>query len=307
MKFTLPSLFGVALLAGLVYEPRPAFGQSKELLASQQLQRDIYDLKHLLEEMKGGQTERSTQVETLLKQVMDANAKLSAELQTLQGLMTRNQNEQQTRMFEPVAVVKQGMEDVSGSVSSIQANLNTMRSRQEKMEGMLNDLSAAVRLLASQPPPQAAAPTTASPSAADAAALLFSSAQKDRSVGNLEFALAQFGDISQKYPESPLAPIAVAEMGAIYAHHGQYTDALQAYDRVLEQFGDNPMRKEAQFRKAEQLANLGRRADASKEFTSFARQYPSDDLAPEAQARAKDLNAPAPNNTKAKQTKGKGR
>jgi hypothetical protein len=46
--------------------------------------------------------------------------------------------------------------------------------------------------------------------------------------------------------------------------------------------------------KAEQLANLGRRADAAREYENFARQYPGDDKVQIAAARARELRAPAP-------------
>lgn len=292
MKFTLPSLLAVAVLTGLMYHPRPAYGQSKEIGA---LQRDIYDLSRKLDELKSGQGERSAQMETLLKQVMEANAKLAADTQALQETVRRNQTEQQTRVFEPMAAVKQGMEDVSGNVSAVQASLTTMRTRQEKMESMLSDLSAAVRLLATQTP--AAAPQSSTsptgPSSADAASLLFSAAQRDKLAGKLDFALSEFLDISQKYPESPEAPMAVFEMGSLYARNEQYEDAVKAYDRVLEQFGDNPMRKDAQFLKAEQLANMGRRAEAVREFNSFARQYPGDQNTARAIERVRELQTPA--------------
>ncbi len=299
MKFTLPSLLAVAVLAGLLHHPQPAYGQSKEIGA---LQRDIYDLSRKLDELKGGQAERSAQLETLLKQVMDANAKLSADTQALQETVRRNQTEQQSRVFEPMAAVKQGMDDVSGNVSAIQASLSTMRSRQEKMEGMLNDLSAAVRLLATQTPVVAPASSSgpSGPSAADAASLLFSAAQRDKLAGKLNFALSEFLDISQKYPESPEAPMAVFEMGSLYARNEQYDDAVKAYDRVLEQFGENPMRKDAQFMKAEQLANMGRRAEAVREFNAFAKQYPGDQNTARAIERVRELQAPAA--AKGKQT-----
>jgi TolA-binding protein len=95
-------------------------------------------------------------------------------------------------------------------------------------------------------------------------------------------------------------------MRSLYATNRQYDQALIAFDRVLEQFPDNPMRKDAQFRKAEQLESLGKRADAAREFDSFAKQYPGDEKTPVALARSKELRAPAPAKQKAaSKSKGK--
>lgn len=301
MKSTLPSLLAVAVLAGLLHHPEPAYGQNKEIGA---LQRDIYDLARKIDELKTGQDGRAAQTETLIKQLMDANAALTTELKALQETVRKNQLDQQSKVIEPLSAVKIGMEDVSGGVAGLQASMTTMRTRQDQIDTTLKDLKAGVALVQKtvEQAPQPTTPVSAAPSTADAAAILFATAQSEKLEGKLEFAIATFGQIPAKYPESPFAPKAWYEVGIIYAQNEQYSDALLAFDRVLEQFGDNPMRKDAQFRKAEQLASLGRRADAAKEFTAFAKQYPGDSKAAEAITRAA---TPAPAPAKTKQTKGK--
>ncbi len=306
MKFTLPSLLAVAVLAALLHQPQPVYGQSKEIGA---LQRDIYDLTRKIDELKGSQGEKSAQMETLLQQVMEANKALTAELKSLQDSARKTQADQQSLVIMPLNALKVSADDTSADVAGMQGVLGTMRTRQEKMEGVLNDLAGQVKLIYQQNEHmQPAVPVSAAPSSADAAALLFASAEQDKLSGRSNFALQSFYDLSQKYPDSPLAPMAVFEMGTMYAANGEYGEAVKSFDRVLEQFGDNPMRKNAQYYKAEQLAGLKRNADAAKEFNSFAKQYPGDDLTPAAIARAKELSAPAPSNTKAKQpAKAKGR
>ena len=299
MKFTVWTLAGV-VLAGLLYAPAPASGQNKDILA---VQRDIYEVNRKLDELKTGQDGRSAQLETLLKQLADANQKLAAEMAAIQESLKNNQNEQQRRVFEPMAVLKADVEEVSGSVAGMQAALTTMRSKQDKIESMLTDLSAAVRLLATQPAPAAAA---AAPDPGNGATLLFSAAQRDKLSGKLEAALGEFNEIAMKFPMSPEAPMAVFEMGSIYARNEQYEDALKAFDRVLEQFGDNPMRKDAQFQKAEQLASLGKRAEAAREFDTFVRTYPGDDLAKLALERGADMRR-GPAAAKAKPSPAKGK
>jgi TolA-binding protein len=311
MKFTLPSLLALAVLAGLLYQPQPVYGQNKEIGA---LQRDIYDVIHKLDELKGSQGEKSAQMETLLKQVMEANAGLTAELKSLQDTVRKMQADQQSLVNGTLEKLKVNVDDTAGSVAGIQGDLGAMRKSQERVEGTLSDLSVAMKLLVKQTeqaPPPAATSATATPSAADAAALLFAAAQRDKLAGNGNFALQSFGDIAKTYPDSPYAPMAMYEIGTMYSDSGQYDEARKAFDRVLEQFGDNPMRKDAAYQKAEALASLGRRADAVKEFNSFAKQYPGDEKAADALSRARELSAPAPaSNTKAKppaKSKGKGR
>ena len=299
MKFTLPSLLAAAVLAGLLHQPQPVYGQSKEIVA---LQRDIYDLTRKIDELKGSQGEKSSQLETLLKQVMDANAALTAELKSLHTAVSKTQTDQQSLVVGTLEKLKLSSDDTTADVAGIQGTIGAMRTRQEKMEGVLNDLAVQMRLVIQQTEhAQPATPVSAAPSTADAAALLFADAQKEKLSGRSNFALQAFYDLSQKYPDSPFAPMAVFEMGSMYAANEEYGEALKSFDRVLEQFGDNPMRKDAQYYKAEQLAGLKKNAEAVKEFNSFAKQYPSDDKAPTALAKARELSAPPANNTKAKQ------
>jgi TolA-binding protein len=220
-------------------------------------------------------------------------------LKALQETVRRSQTDQQTRVIEPLSAVKVGMDDVSSSIAGVQANVTSMRNQQEETRKLVDDIWSAVKIVLKQTE-QAPVPVSAAPSPADSAALMFAAAQRDKLTGKADFALQTLFDLSQKYPDSPEAPMAVYEMGELYAANGEYDQALKAFDRVLEQFGDNPMRKDAQFRKAEQLASLGRKADAVKEFNGFAKQFPGDDKAAEALSRVRTLNAPAPAPAKAR-------
>lgn len=300
MKFTVWALAGI-VLAGLFYAPVPANGQNKDILA---VQRDIYEVNRKLDELKTSQDGRSAQLETLLKQLADANQKLGADLAALQESAKSNQNEQQRRVFEPMSVMKADLENVSGDVAAMQGALTQMRARQEKMETMLSDVLTAVKLLA-LPPTPAATGTAPQAAAVSPATALYVSAQQDRIQGKLNEALGKFIEIAGTYPTAPEAPMAVFEMGSLYAKNEQYEDALKAYDRVLEQFGDNPLRKDAQFLKAEQLANLGKRSEAAREYDAFAKQYPGDDQARTAIERGAELRRPGA--AKAKPTPAKGK
>jgi TolA-binding protein len=298
MRNILPSVVALALLAGLMRTPAPAFADSKELVAIQQIQREFYDLNRKLDELKSGQTEGSGKVATLLEQMAATQQKLAGDVAALQDGMRRSQSEQQTKLIEPVSGMKLGIDDISGSVAGIQSSMTTLRTRQESVEKILNDLRGELGLIRSkleQPVAiSAVAPITVAPPATDSAALLFAAAQRDRLAGKVDAANAQFFEISQKYPESPEAPMAVFEMGALYAENDEYEQALKAFDRVLEQFGDNPMRKNAHYMKAVQLERLGRKPDAAREYESFARAYPGDVNGPRAAAKVRELRTPEP-------------
>lgn len=278
MRFTV-SILAAALLLGLFYMPKNAFGQNKDKIV--ELQRELYDVNKSLMDLKEGQSAQGQEIRAQLKQVLDLNTKLSADVRDLQQKLA----DQQKRLIDPMAATRKAVDDLWSSVSAVESSVNSMRTKQDKMSDMLTNVSGQLGLMRDDmgknaPPPGATEATVA-----------FAAAERERLTGNLQFALGSFLEISQKYPMTPEAPMAVFEIGSIYAQNGQYKDAVDAYDRVLEQFGENPMRKPAQFQKAAQLANMGRNSDAAREFDTFARQYPGDDNAPEALQRARELRA----------------
>lgn len=293
MKYTV-SLLAMAVLAGLFFDPQQASGQNKDIL---QLQRDLYDVNKAVTELKQSNTDQSAQIQAQLKQILDANTKLSAEVRDLQSKMAA----QQKQIVDPLTAAKKSVDDLWNSTSSIESKVNAMRTDQGKMNDRLTSLSGQLGLMQQE---MTKAPAT---NPADSAALAFAAAQRDRLAGNLPFALSAFHEVSQKYPSEPWAPMAVLEIGNIYSQNGQYQDALAAYDRVLEQFGENPMRKPAQFHKAEQLANLGRNSDAAREYDSFAKQYPGDENAPVALQQARELRVAGASKAKQPPPKSKGK
>jgi outer membrane protein assembly factor BamD (BamD/ComL family) len=134
--------------------------------------------------------------------------------------------------------------------------------------------------------------------------MAFATAERDRLAGKLQLAVQEFNDLATAYPTSPYAPMALYEQGMMYVQNEQPEDAIKAFDRLLEQFGDTPMRMPAQFAKAEQLAALAASAsspdtarkysaDAAREFTNFAKIYPEDEKAPIAKQRAAELSSPS--------------
>lgn len=278
MKFTV-SILAAALLLSLFYTPENAFGQSKDKIV--ELQRELYDVNKSLTDLKDDQSSQSKEIQAQLKQILDANAKLAADVRDLQQKLS----DQQKRLIDPMAATRKAVDDLWGSVSAVESSVNSMRTKQDKMSDTLTNVSGQLGLMRDDMGKNAPPPGTTE------ATVAFAAAERDRVTGNLPFALSSFLDISQKYPTAPEAPMAVFEIGSIYAQNGQYKDAVEAFDRVLEQFGENPMRKQAQFQKAIQLANMGRNSDAAREFDLFARQYPGDENAPVALQRSKELRA----------------
>ncbi len=291
MRYT-ATIFATLTLGGLIWAPPQIQAQSKEY---KEIQREFYETNQKLDDFKKAQDDRMGQLETLIKQLMDANSKLTEQVQALQLKVTDNATQQEKRIAGPIDQIKKSQDDLWQAFQGVQGSLDNLKGRQDKMDASLANVSGTLGLIredmakAAAPPP---APVSSAP-AADAATLAFATAERDRLSGKLEFALQEFGDIATAYPTAPEAPMALYEMGMIYAAVPQPEDAIKAFDRLLEQFGDTPLRKSAQFAKAEQLAALGKNAEAIREYNNYAKIYPDDDNAAVAKQRAAELSNPS--------------
>ena len=106
MKFSRLLVFGF-MLTGLLQ------AQSEKVMI-QELQRDVAQLQNNLRQYKEAQDQKSAELESLLKQSLDANAKLARELGSLQQSLSASMAEQQGKLVQPInAVGSQGGPDVA--------------------------------------------------------------------------------------------------------------------------------------------------------------------------------------------------
>jgi tetratricopeptide (TPR) repeat protein len=303
MRFTMPILAAM-LAAFLAFDaPRPLYAQSKEMQALTTLQRDLYDVRDMVTKGKSGQDEKLAELQTQIKQLMDANSKISSDLRGVQDKVTTSQAEQAKNVAGPISDLKRAIDDLSGALTALGNNQNKMTKSAESMASTLSNIDAQMRLLQStmeNMKPQA--PVVAAPSPDQAAQLAFAAAELERATGKPEFALKSLIDVASTYATSPYAPLSWFKVGQIYSENEQYPDALDAYDRVLERFGDNPVRGQAQLAKADTLAKMGRREDAIREYNAVIRTF-SGALADDATAKIEALKPPpaAPAPAKGKQ------
>jgi TolA-binding protein len=282
MKFSV-SCLAILATAALLWSPANVSAQNKELIA---LQRDLADVARKLDALQKDQGERIDKIEDLLRQAAAATHAVSSELkamqQSLQQSMQKSLTEQQSRVADPLAAVKTGVDSVGQDALAIRSDITLLKSQMTRIETALADLQAAVRVLNAPP----AAPP---PPAADSADLLFSAAERDFLSGRNDLALAEFRQYWEMYPDRPNAPRALLFIGQIYDRVKQYEDARKAFDTILERFPDSTTTAEAAFWKAEMLAKEGNRTAAIVEYENFAKKYPADLNAETARDRAQQL------------------
>jgi TolA-binding protein len=145
----------------------------------------------------------------------------------------------------------------------------------------------------------AGAPSGAPPQGFQAGTL-YTSAYSDQLAGKYDIAFQEFSDYLKYYSNTDLAPNAQYYIADIYYRKADYTNALMAFDAVLEKFANNPKTPDAHYLKAMCMVKLGRNDSAAREFRDIYALYVNDhpDVAAKAKAQLREMGltvgAPAP-------------
>ncbi len=290
MKFSRLLVSGF-MLTGLLQ------AQSEKVMI-QELQRDVAQLSDKVRQFKEGQDQKNADLESLLKQSLDANAKLAANLNSLQQSLTSAMADEQGKLVQPINAVGNKVDQLSGSFSAIETSLDALTRRVAIQDAKLTDILNNVRTIsaAQQPPPPAPASTqgaAATPAPGASADVAFQAAYRDLTGGRAHLAMEEFSTFIAQFPTSESAPKAQYYMGVIYDRDEDYENAVKAYDAVLERYPENPSTKDASYGKAVALLKLDRKVEAKKEFSSFLKKYPTDDNAAQAKRYLTELDGPA--------------
>lgn len=295
MKFSRLLVSGF-VLTGLLMLPPKLPAQSEKVMI-QELQRDVAQLSDKVRQFKDAQDQKNADLEALLKQSLDSNAKLVAELGSLHQSLTTAISDQQGKLVQPINAVGIKVDELSRSLSAIETSIDALTRRVATQDGKLTEILNNVKTIsaAQQPPPPSASslggPTTATAGAS--ADVAFQAAERDFRSGQNQLAMDEFRAFVAQFPTSESAPKATYYMGVIFDRGEQYEDSVKAYDAVLERYPENPSTKDALYGKAVALMKLDRNVEAKKEFTAFLAKYSSDDKAAQVKQYLKELSGPA--------------
>lgn len=288
MKFSRLLVFGF-MLTGLLQ------AQSEKVMI-QELQRDVAQLQNNLRQYKEAQDQKSADLEALLKQSLDSNAKLAANLSTLQQSLTSAVAQQQDKLTQPINAVGVRVDQMSQSFGALQTTMDEIVRRLARNDEKLTEILSNVKTLNAapvSPPPQASGPGAAPATVGASADVAFQAAERDFRSGQNALAMDEFHSFIGQFPTSANAPKAQYYMGVIYDRGEQFEDSVKAYDAVLERYPENPATRDALYGKAVALMKLDRNVEAKKEFNSFLARYPTDDKVLQAKQYLKELSGPA--------------
>jgi tol-pal system protein YbgF len=273
------------------------FGASKEIV---ELQRDVAMLQDQVRNVQKSLDEKVTTIQTLVQQTLESVNNTNRTMAVMQDRFNDAMKQQQQQVSGPVLTVTQKLDQMSEDFRAVRESVLDMNTRMGKLDAKMADLSNLINTIkAPAPPPPGAVSPNGAPGVPDAAQsgppagmsaeVLYTNAVRDQTTGKYDLAMQEFTDYLKYYSNTQFASNAQYYIGDLYYKRQDYTNALQAFDNVLERFPDGNKTADAHYMKGVVLMALGRNDSAAREFRDVYTSYPDTDLAAKAKARLKDL------------------
>jgi len=282
-------------LAGSLIGPRPALAVAREII---ELQRDVTSILQGQKDLQTQMTQDHTVQRTLIEQSSETVNKLNATMSGLQKSVQDVQANSGTRL-----------DTMSTQVQGLSDNLEEIKSRLGKLNQQLVDLQNSVQSidarLASGAPPvtpsgSASAPTAGPgsggvPSAstpsgpAPSADTLYSNGLRDITSGKYDLARSEFLDYLKFYGDTDLASNAQFYLGEIAYTQKNYDQAVQEYDKVLNNYPKSFKLAPARLKKGMALIELGQKNSGVRELREVVKRYPGTEEERRARAKLKEL------------------
>jgi tol-pal system protein YbgF len=300
--------FGAAMLAGALggslLGPAPVGAVAREII---ELQTGVTQLIQGQQAMQTAITQNAAVQRTLIEQSLDSVNKLNTGMAAVQK-NTQDFSATSGARLDTMGTQVQGLSD---NVADLQARLGKLDQKLTDIQNTLQNVDSKMASPAPAPvpttsyngpsspsamaaPPSGAPPMT-TPTAATAppasADVLYSNGLRDINGKHYDLASQEFQDYIKYYGDTDLASNAQFYLGEIAFMQGQFQQALDAYNRVIENFPKSFKLASARMRKGYCLAELGQKAAAIRELRTVIRQYPGTDEAKRSAAKLKELGA----------------
>jgi tol-pal system protein YbgF len=283
----------LSAVAGSLVGPKPVLAVAREII---ELQRDVTSLLQGQKDLQTQMTQDHTVQKTLIEQSSDAVNRLNSTMSGLQKSVQDVQANSGTRL-----------DTMSTQVQGLSDNLEEIKSRIGKLNQQLVDLQNSVqnidaRLAGGAPASTPGGAPTSSPSgpAGSASAAppalppppadtLYSNALRDITSGKYELARGEFQDYLRYYGDTDLASNAQFYIGEIAYSQKKYEEAVQEYDKVINNYPKSFKLTPAHLKRGMALIELGQKNAGVKELRDIVRKYPGTPEERMARAKLKDL------------------
>jgi tol-pal system protein YbgF len=271
--------FGAAALGLALFLSPAAFGANKDMVA---LQTQVQALQDQLARLQQSNDERFGAMRSLLEQNTDTVNRVANSLDAISHSLQTSTTDQGSKV-----------DQVSAQVQSLHDSVDELKARMAKVSKQLDDMAAAQQNLQAAPQQQQGQPGTPQQPQAQAPPpdVLYNNALSDYNGAKYNLATQEFSDYIKYYANTDLAGNAQYYIADIEYRQGNYQQAVQDYDKVLEQFPSGNKASASQLKKAYALLNLNQRDAGVRELRALIARYPRSLEAQQARERLRSLGA----------------
>jgi tol-pal system protein YbgF len=184
---------------------------------------------------------------------------------------------------------------MSTQVQGLSDNLQELLARMGKINQQLTDTQTAIQSIDAKLAAAAAAPPAASaaPPAPPSSDLLYSNALRDLNGKKYDLATQEFQDYMKYYSDTDLASNAQFYLGEIAFAQQQYQQAMDAYNKVIDNYPKSFKLGSARLKKGLALIETGEKTMGIRELRAVVRLFPGSEEDKRARAKLKELGVAA--------------
>jgi len=248
-----------------------------------QIQTQLQIMQDNMARMQQTFDERMGVMKDLLTQQIDNVNKMGVTVQNLQKTVGQQTTDAGSKV-----------DQISGQVQALHDAVDELKARLAKVSKQLDDIQTAQQNInspASGQPGPGGAPGAANVPQAPPADQLYNDGLRDFNANKNDLASQEFNQYLQVYGNTDMASNAQFYLGEIAYRQGNFNGAVQAYNKVLDQYPGGNKTAAAQLKKAYALLELGQRDAGVQELRSLISRYPKSPEALQARDRLNKLGA----------------
>jgi tol-pal system protein YbgF len=262
-----------AMLSAVCLLTLPAWSVNKETI---QLQTQVQQLQEQMTAMQRSFDERMGVMNNLVERDTDAVNRAAAAINALQLTLQKQQGDSASHVDQlsgQLQTLNDSLDELKARLAKVSKQLEDMQSSTQSTQAQLADKQAQQQALAQAPPPD----------------ILYNNALRDYNGAKNDLALQEFSDYIKFYPNTDLAGNCYFYLGEIQFRQGNYQQAAQSYDQVLQNFPTGSKVASAQLKKGFSLIELGKQEDGVVELRHVIQRYPKSPEALQARERLRKL------------------
>ena len=282
----------VGAMGGAMLTPPPASAVSKEMI---ELQQQVQQLAQSQRDMRSAMDTNNATLKTLIQQSLDSVNQLNSKM----GVVEKTVQEVQANTGSRIDTMTTQTQGLSDNMQDVQARVAKLSQQMTEMQGLLQTIDSKISgsgggsLPSSGGSPSAGSPAMP-PISADT---LYQNGLRDFNGGNYDLARQEFADYLKNFPQNPMAGNAQFYMGELAYAEGNFQEAVTQYDMVIYSYPKSFKLAAALLKKGQAEVKLGQKATGTRDLREVVRRFPGTDEAKQAQARLKELGAPATTTT----------